>query len=156
MPGDHLPTVRELAATLQISPGTVMRAYTELEREGIVLAQRGGGTMVSIEADDPKLAVLRQSRLSSIVNNNIMEVLSLGYNPEDLEASFNAHISRWRLDRKSPARLFKKGARHDKKWCQARFRCQARLSWDAGRSRFLSRDMLTPGSTRNKTGPALL
>ena len=39
-PGERLPTVRQLADELDIAPGTVARAYGELERQGVVVAVR--------------------------------------------------------------------------------------------------------------------
>lgn len=45
-PGTRLPTVRQLAADLGIAPGTVMRAYRELEAGGYLLTQRAAGTTV--------------------------------------------------------------------------------------------------------------
>jgi GntR family transcriptional regulator len=45
-PGDRLPSVRDLAATLQINPLTVGKAYTELERDGAVEMRRGLGVFV--------------------------------------------------------------------------------------------------------------
>jgi molybdate-binding protein/DNA-binding transcriptional regulator YhcF (GntR family) len=101
-PGDHLPTIRKLAEALDLNPGTVMRAYRELEREGTVVTKHGGGTIVSIPADDPRLAIVRRSRLSNMVNSNIIQALSLGYSPEELDAAFQAHLSRWREERRSP------------------------------------------------------
>lgn len=101
-PGDHLPTIRKLSEELDLSPGTVMRAYMELEREGIVVTKRSGGTIVSVPSDNPKLAILRQNHLSNMVSSNIMQALSLGYSPEELDAVFHTHLSRWREERKSP------------------------------------------------------
>jgi len=43
----RLPTVRQLAADLRIAPGTVARAYKELEAEGLVKTRRGAGTRVA-------------------------------------------------------------------------------------------------------------
>lgn len=98
-PGEHLPTVRQLAHSLQINPGTVMRAYLELERQGIVMSRRGGGTIVSARMDDPRVLMLRQRYLSNMVSNNILDALSLGYTPEELEAVFPIHLARWRQER---------------------------------------------------------
>jgi len=46
LPGDRMPTVRELVATLAINPNTVMKAYRELEREGLIGGRPGQGTFV--------------------------------------------------------------------------------------------------------------
>ncbi|AWE41605.1 MULTISPECIES: GntR family transcriptional regulator [unclassified Actinobaculum] len=43
----RLPTVRQLAADLRVAPGTVARAYKELEAEGLVKTRRGAGTRVA-------------------------------------------------------------------------------------------------------------
>src|SRR5262245_959913 len=45
-PGERLPSIRELAATLQINPLTVGKAYSELERSGLVEMRRGLGMYV--------------------------------------------------------------------------------------------------------------
>ena len=45
--GDKLPTVRGLAADLDISYNTVNRAYMDLEREGYIASRRGKGTFVA-------------------------------------------------------------------------------------------------------------
>jgi len=46
-PGDQLPTVKEVVARLAINPNTVLKAYRELDREGLVDARRGQGTFLS-------------------------------------------------------------------------------------------------------------
>ena len=45
-PGDQLPSVREVVAKLAINPNTVLRAYRELEAEGLVSSRPGTGTFV--------------------------------------------------------------------------------------------------------------
>ncbi|GHE57527.1 GntR family transcriptional regulator [Streptomyces longispororuber] len=57
-PGDKLPTAREVVEATAINPNTVLKAYRELEREGLVEARRGLGTFVratlgSAPADSP-------------------------------------------------------------------------------------------------------
>jgi molybdate-binding protein/DNA-binding transcriptional regulator YhcF (GntR family) len=100
-PGDRMPTVRELAAYLQINPATVARAYQEMEREGILGASRRRGTIVMGETDSPQRMPLRQSRLANTINNLVLETLSQGYKPEELEAAFTLQLARWRIQRET-------------------------------------------------------
>src|ERR1700684_3494270 len=44
--GDKLPTVREVVAATAINPNTVLKAYRDLERDGLVEARAGHGTFV--------------------------------------------------------------------------------------------------------------
>ncbi|MGN9795593.1 GntR family transcriptional regulator [Streptomyces sp. OZ13] len=46
-PGDRLPTAREVVEATAINPNTVLKAYRELEREGLVEARRGLGTFIT-------------------------------------------------------------------------------------------------------------
>ncbi|MFC2067944.1 substrate-binding domain-containing protein [Chloroflexota bacterium] len=92
---EHLPAVRRLAQSLRVNPGTVGRAYLELEHERIVTSRRGRGTIVSARSDDPQVLTMRQRHLSNIISSIIMEVLSLGYRPEDVDATFHLHLNRW-------------------------------------------------------------
>ena len=48
-PGDQLPTVKEVVGALAINPNTVLKAYRELDLEGLVEGRRGMGTFVSSE-----------------------------------------------------------------------------------------------------------
>jgi GntR family transcriptional regulator len=45
-PGDQLPTMREVVAQLAINPNTVLKAYRELEHEGVAAGRPGQGTFV--------------------------------------------------------------------------------------------------------------
>jgi GntR family transcriptional regulator len=58
-PGDQLPTVKEVVSSLAINPNTVLKAYRELEHEGVAEGRRGVGTFVreqpaSLPADEVK------------------------------------------------------------------------------------------------------
>ena len=100
-PGDRLPTVRNLAQSLHLNYNTVVRAYLELEKEHIVIARRGGGTVVAANTDDPGVRQIQQRRLSDIVSDYTLRLLSLGYSPEEVEAAFYLHLARWREERKA-------------------------------------------------------
>jgi GntR family transcriptional regulator len=47
LPGDQLPTVKEVVGSLAINPNTVLKAYRELDHDGLVVARRGIGTFVA-------------------------------------------------------------------------------------------------------------
>ena len=49
MPGDKIPSVRELASELQVNPNTIQRTFQELERDGVVVTRRGMGRYVTNE-----------------------------------------------------------------------------------------------------------
>lgn len=104
-PGDHLPTIRELAKSLGVNQNTVVRAYVALEREQVVVARRGGGTTVTARTDDPAVRIIRQRRLSDIVSDDMLKLLSLGYSPDEIEATSYLHLTRWREEKRAPSPL---------------------------------------------------
>jgi DNA-binding transcriptional regulator YhcF (GntR family) len=60
-PGHELPSIRALAAAVQVSVITVKRAYLELERDGVIVTRQGKGSFV---ADSPDLGTqLRRGQL---------------------------------------------------------------------------------------------
>jgi GntR family transcriptional regulator len=54
--GDRLPTVKEVVARIAINPNTVLKAYRELEYEGLVTPRPGLGTFVTRTLSDDSLA----------------------------------------------------------------------------------------------------
>jgi DNA-binding transcriptional regulator YhcF (GntR family) len=51
--GQRLPTVRQLASDLRVAPGTVARAYTALEQQGLIRTRRSRGTTVIAPSPSP-------------------------------------------------------------------------------------------------------
>ena len=47
LPGERLPSVRDMAAEAGVNPNTMQRALQELERDGVVYAQRTAGRFVT-------------------------------------------------------------------------------------------------------------
>ena len=64
-PGDRLPTVREVAAAVAINPNTVLKAYRELEHEGLVEGRPGQGTYVVRSLSGPSPQTLDKLRRAS-------------------------------------------------------------------------------------------
>ena len=63
-PGDQLPKVREVVASLAINPNTVLKAYRDLEQKGLASGRPGRGTFIDAGLGDatlPALAELRRS-----------------------------------------------------------------------------------------------
>jgi len=54
--GDQLPTVKDVVERLAINPNTVLKAYRELEHEGLITAKPGVGTFVTQTLSDESLA----------------------------------------------------------------------------------------------------
>lgn len=91
-PGDRLPAIRQLAKKLHVHSNTVARTYAELEREGVLSTRRGGGTFVAAPSNDPVLAALREERLRSILSKAVLEAMSLGYGPAQIEHAMTHHV----------------------------------------------------------------
>ena len=60
--GDQLPTVKDVAAGLAINPNTVLKAYRELEYQGLVGARPGRGTFVTGTLSGSSLAAYEPLR----------------------------------------------------------------------------------------------
>ncbi|MHC4178484.1 MAG: GntR family transcriptional regulator [Planctomycetota bacterium] len=82
-PGDRLPTVRQLAVDLSINPNTVIRAYRELEIEGMLDTQQGSGTFVSDRRPDID-RLERQRMLDQILTDMLARASAYGFSLDDL------------------------------------------------------------------------
>jgi GntR family transcriptional regulator len=60
--GDQLPTVKEVVAQVAINPNTVLKAYRELEHEGLAAGRPGRGTFITRTLTDASLAAHRALR----------------------------------------------------------------------------------------------
>ena len=96
--GSRLPTIRALARTLDIHPNTVARAYASLVLDGVLVARPGRGTFVAQDDGRPGLQAEREARLNSIATEALVEALSLGFTPEQVEASFALRLARLRQE----------------------------------------------------------
>ncbi len=84
--GDQLPTVKEVVASLAINPNTVLKAYRELEHEGLVSARPGVGTFVTATLAGDSLAA--QGRLRQDLQRWLAKARRAGLDEESIEALF--------------------------------------------------------------------
>jgi GntR family transcriptional regulator len=84
--GDRLPTVKEVSGALAINPNTVLKAYRELEYEGLAAARPGVGTFVTKTMADESVAAHQQ--LSQDLAGWLSKARAAGLDDESIEAVF--------------------------------------------------------------------
>lgn len=89
-PGDRLPTAKEVVAATAINPNTVLKAYRELEREGLVEGRRGMGTFVSRSLAMPQTAA--DGPLRDELGDWVARAKQAGLAREDVEALVKATL----------------------------------------------------------------
>ena len=94
-PGDHLPSVRDLARRLGLSPNTVGRAYADLSREGVIMARAGGGSEIAARErlDQPALQRGRQERLRTLARQMAVRGLALGLEPDEIVEAVKTELT---------------------------------------------------------------
>lgn len=84
--GDRLPTVKEVVASVAINPNTVLKAYRELEHEGLVTPRPGLGTFVTRTLADDTTAA--HGPLREQLEAWLASARSAGLDDESIEALF--------------------------------------------------------------------
>lgn len=85
---EQLPSVRSLAMELSINPNTIQRAYTELERLGIIYGIKGKGNFV---AESNNLVEVRHMELKSCIEESIKKSKELGLSEEEFIMQIKAY-----------------------------------------------------------------
>lgn len=81
-PGSRLPPVRELAVDLGVNPNTLQRALAELERGGLVFAERTSGRFVT--SDRERIGRARRELSDRLIGDFISVMRELGYGFSDI------------------------------------------------------------------------
>jgi DNA-binding transcriptional regulator YhcF (GntR family) len=84
--GDRLPTVKEVSGALAINPNTVLKAYRELEYEGLAAARPGVGTFITKSLADESVAAHQE--LSLDLAGWLSKARAAGLDDESIEALF--------------------------------------------------------------------
>ena len=81
--GERLPSVRQLSRDLVVNPNTIARAYTELEREGTLVAQQGRGVFIADPGTDLTKKA-RRKQLGEQLDRLFVEAVHLGFTSDEL------------------------------------------------------------------------
>jgi len=82
--GDQLPSVREVVTATAVNPNTVLKAYRDLEREGLVAAAAGRGTFVTKRPDGPPPGT--HTRLGRSLARWVQGARAAGLDDESIES----------------------------------------------------------------------
>lgn len=80
-PGDKLPSVRDLATEASVNPNTMQRAFSELEREGLVYTQRTNGRFIT--EDQNMISHVKEQMAADAVRNFLNSMELLGFSGEE-------------------------------------------------------------------------
>jgi GntR family transcriptional regulator len=89
-PGDQLPSVNDVVQALSVNPNTVVKAFSELEHEGLVVRRQGVGTFIAVSAAAAAPAVAPKL-LNSLVRW-VGRARQEGLSPEHIRAVFAAAL----------------------------------------------------------------
>ena len=88
-PGQPLPSVRRLAASLRVNPATVVQAYRDLEGEGFVEMRQGAGTFVR-DLPEARRTSERRRAAVALVQGLLADAARAGIPVEDLVEAFRS------------------------------------------------------------------
>lgn len=94
-PGDQIPSVRELAIELTVNPNTIVKAYQELERDGIIKTVRGVGTFVA----EKEIKIVHEERVRVLLNaidKVLIEAHHLGFSENEVRQFMSDRMKEWK------------------------------------------------------------
>ncbi|MEQ3361719.1 GntR family transcriptional regulator [Raoultibacter massiliensis] len=86
MPGDQLPTVRGLAADVEVNYNTVSKVYMSLEQDGYIQSKRRQGAFVCDVSDKPGVSISSTAEIVTV--EYLKRCFELGMSIEDIEVQF--------------------------------------------------------------------
>jgi GntR family transcriptional regulator len=93
--GDQLPAIRKVAEDLVMNPNTVVRAYRELEHEGVIELRHGSGAYIK-ESAGTRAKVIHKAQ--AMVQSMLERLASLGLTEEELRRVFENELAQSRAE----------------------------------------------------------
>lgn len=91
--GDRIPSVRELAAELEVNPNTVMRTYEFLSQQGVIANKRGIGYFPADEALDKIRAFRREQFLKNDLPQFFKNLTLLGIDLSEIQTRYDDYVN---------------------------------------------------------------
>ena len=91
--GDRLPTIRKVAEDLVMNPNTVVRAYRELEHEGILEVKHGSGAFIK-ESAVGRARLIHKAQ--TVMQSMVERLIALGLTEDELRRVFENELSQAR------------------------------------------------------------
>ncbi|MBC3784002.1 GntR family transcriptional regulator [Spirosoma utsteinense] len=91
--GDRIPSVRELAAELEVNPNTVMRTYEFLSQQGVIANKRGIGYFPADEALDKIRAFRREQFLQNDLPQFFKNLTLLGIDLNEIQTRYDDYVN---------------------------------------------------------------
>src|SRR5271168_5326634 len=88
--GDQLPTIRKVAEDLVMNPNTVVRAYRELEHEGVLELKHGSGAFIK-ESAEGRARLIRKAQ--AVMESAVERLLLLGLTEDELRRAFENELA---------------------------------------------------------------
>ena len=90
-PGDRIPSVRELAVSIEVNPNTVMRTFNYLQEKGIIYNKRGIGYFISDDGFEKTKALRKENFINQELPRFFRELRLLSLTLEDLRIFYNRY-----------------------------------------------------------------
>ena len=91
--GDKIPSVRELAAELEVNPNTVMRTYEFLNQQGVITNKRGIGYFPADDATDKIRGFRREQFLQNDLPQFFKNLILLDIDLREIETRYDEYIN---------------------------------------------------------------
>jgi GntR family transcriptional regulator len=91
--GDQLPAIRKVAEELVMNPNTVVRAYRELEHEGVIELRHGSGAYIS-DSEAGRIKVIRRGQ--AVLQSAIEKLIAMGLSEAEIRRLVENELSQVR------------------------------------------------------------
>ena len=83
IPGERIPSVRELALTYKVNPNTMQKALIELEENGLIKTERTNGKFIT--EDENIINKIKNDYADNLTQNYLSEMISLGITKQEIK-----------------------------------------------------------------------